>query len=87
VLPIIAEVRSIIFCRDLLGDSLFRRPNPGLVRFVEFDNYGACMSVSEELLCAFELLKVLRIIHNVQLRCKLIAAIFSLSTAPRYGKR
>lgn len=24
----------------------------------EFDNYGACMSVSEELLCAFELLKV-----------------------------
>lgn len=25
----------------------------------EFDNYGACMSVSEELLCAFELLKPL----------------------------
>lgn len=25
---------------------------------LEFDNYGACMSVSEELLCAFELLKV-----------------------------
>ena len=25
---------------------------------IEFDNYGACMSVSEELLCAFELLKV-----------------------------
>jgi hypothetical protein len=26
---------------------------------VEFDNYGACMSVSEELLCAFELLRPL----------------------------
>jgi serine/threonine-protein phosphatase PP1 catalytic subunit len=25
----------------------------------EFDNYGACMSVSEELLCAFELLRPL----------------------------
>lgn len=25
----------------------------------EFDNYGACMSVSEDLLCAFELLKPL----------------------------
>jgi serine/threonine-protein phosphatase PP1 catalytic subunit len=27
--------------------------------FLEFDNYGACMSVSEELLCAFELLRPL----------------------------
>jgi serine/threonine-protein phosphatase PP1 catalytic subunit len=30
-----------------------------MLGLVEFDNYGACMSVSEELLCAFELLRPL----------------------------
>jgi hypothetical protein len=57
----------------------------GFVRFTEFDNYGACMSVSEELLCAFELLKV-HVIFQFGL-CKLIIAIFSLSIPLLCGKR
>ncbi len=40
---------------------------------IEFDNYGACMSVSEELLCAFELLKVIFLSNSV---CSLLVFMF-----------
>lgn len=38
---------------------LVRRISSEFRSLTEFDNYGACMSVSEDLLCAFELLKPL----------------------------
>ncbi len=43
---------------------------------IESDNYGACMSVSEELLCAFELLKVIFLSF-----CLFIAGIYALFPA------
>jgi len=61
VLRIIVEVSNFSDQRDseVLGvfkvaDVLFF-----LVLILEFDNFGAVMSVSEDLLCAFELLKPL----------------------------
>ncbi|KAF8328120.1 Metallo-dependent phosphatase [Cantharellus anzutake] len=46
------------FWNDRTLVTVFSAPNY-CGALVEFDNYGACMSVSEELLCAFELLKPL----------------------------
>lgn len=34
---------------------------------IEFDNFGAVMSVSEDLLCAFELLKVSTVLDRISL--------------------
>ncbi|KAI0031151.1 phosphoprotein phosphatase PPZ [Vararia minispora EC-137] len=47
------------FWNDRTLVTVFSAPNYCGGHVIEFDNYGACMSVSEDLLCAFELLKPL----------------------------
>ena len=47
----------------------------------EFDNFGAVMSVSEDLLCAFELLKVRTFVH------RLTEQVLTLSAPTASGRR